>query len=193
MERLLLFALLHEAEETIKRLQARAVSKSCYLYDSGKIVLTGLGSYAAMSAVFTHPSNEIWNLGLAGALAEDLPIGEVATIGHVEKYVPHAALDEHAQNLMYSHLLPIRLEGTYRLATSDFPIHAKEHRPNCELVDMEGYGIAYAAKCLKRPCRIWKVISDFAGPGGPALILKHKKELSKRLADLVEDESSCYS
>jgi nucleoside phosphorylase len=84
------------------------------------------------------------------------------------------------------------LEGNQaKLISSDFPIHDVEHRTylaqKWDLVDMEGYGIAFACSYLGKKCRMWKIVSDFASPGGRELIRKHKPSLSARLAQVLEE------
>ena len=54
-----------------------------------------------------------------------------------------------------------------------------------DLVDMEGYGVAFAAAALGKKCRMWKIISDFTSPEGRDLIRKHKKELSEKIAEKI--------
>ncbi len=187
MERLLVFALDHEAAETIKILKAEQVGAKLYAFEGGKILISGLGIHVAQSAVSDHidECKEVWNLGLAGALI-DIPLGSIVEIGRVTKYVGGKNLNAHAIGLMSEHLPPFELGGEYNLITSDFPIHSKEHRPEgCHLVDMEGYGIAFAASHFGKKCRMWKIVSDFASPGGVELIKKHRTHYSKLLAQKV--------
>ena len=187
---LLVFAYYLEAVDTIKRVNAQKIAPNLYTFPGGKILLTGLGIHAAQAAIskYSVEHDEIWNFGFAGALQE-FPLFELVSIGQITKYVP-VTLDEHSQTQMEEHLVPQNLEGDYNLLTSDFPIHDEKFRhKNCHLVDMEGYGIAYAANYLGKKCRMWKIVSDFARPGGPQLIRENLSELSKLLADKVEDES----
>ena len=187
---LLVFAYYLEAADTIKRVNAQKIAPNLYTFPEGEILLTGLGIHAAQAAIskYSVEHDEIWNLGFAGALQE-FPLFELVSIGQITKYVP-VTLDEHSQTQMEEHLVPQNLEGDYNLLTSDFPIHDEKFRhKNCHLVDMEGYGIAYAANYLGKKCRMWKIVSDFARPGGPQLIRENLSELSKLLADKVEDES----
>jgi nucleoside phosphorylase len=76
-----------------------------------------------------------------------------------------------------------------KLISSDFPIHDETLRKNLgtewDLVDMEGYGVAFAAHALGKKCRIWKIISDFALTGGRSLIRKNKTLLSEKIADAI--------
>jgi len=187
MERLVVFALDHEAAETIRILKAEKIGVGLFAFNGGKILISGLGIHVAQSAVsdHIHGCDEVWNLGLAGALV-DIPLGTIVEIGLVTKYVAAENLDAHALGLVNEHLPPFDLGGKYNLMTSDFPIHSKEHRPEgCHLVDMEGYGIAFAADHFGKKCRMWKIVSDFASPGGVELIKKHRAHYSKLLAEKV--------
>ncbi|MCH9610568.1 MAG: Futalosine hydrolase [Chlamydiales bacterium] len=196
MKRLLACAVYHEVEETIHRFDAKKIGDNLFTYSGGAIVVTGMGVHNAQAAVSEHLGgyDEVWNFGLAGGLDGSLPWCEVVEIGKVVKYVPIEDLDEHSKKIMDEHLQPIELSGKETLMTSDFPIHSKRHRQEgCHLVDMEGYGVAFAAKHLNRPCRMWKIVSDFCSEDGVAMIHNNKKKYSTLLADLIENESNCHT
>ncbi|MCH9627977.1 MAG: hypothetical protein S4CHLAM2_16260 [Chlamydiales bacterium] len=155
-------------------------------------MLSGVGIQAAQMAVATYAPHveEVWNLGLAGTLHDQLPIGETVTIEAVGKYIPSGPLDPESQNCVDATVPHFSIDhGTHKLISSDFPIHDLTHRQSLsqqwDLVDMEGYGVAYAAHHLGKKCRMWKIISDFASPGGRALIRKNKAQLSEHLAEIV--------
>jgi adenosylhomocysteine nucleosidase len=171
---------------------------SClYGFERGWIAISGVGLHAAQMAVakYAHLGSEIWNLGLAGSLRGSLPVGECLSIESVGKYLPleEEALDAYSQECV-AFTLPTFFLGTgsSALISSDFPIHDAGHRARLgktwDLVDMEGYGIAFAAQVLKKKCRIWKIVSDFASPGGRELIRKHKSMLSEQMAQKVLSE-----
>ncbi len=157
-------------------------------------------------AEYAQNIGEVWNLGLAGALDGGLPLGEIVEIKSVGKYISSGTLDPLSQECVRSaipHLdldlgfpynggesLPFSLSAPGgRLISSDFPIHDAQHREylskTWDLVDMEGYGIAYAACYLGKKCRMWKIVSDFASPGGRELIRKNKARLSERIAEKI--------
>lgn len=206
---LIVCALFKEAEALINHLNAKPITgftqelwnegtlPSYYHFPEGALVLSGMGVHAAQLAVTQHASrfDEIWNIGLAGSLNSSPSIGTILPVKSVGKYV--SLSKEETDPITYSCMerhLPHMLLGDQgeRLISSDFPIHNQEHRSvlssNWDLVDMEGYGIAYAAKHLKKTCRMWKIISDFSAPGGRALIEKHIAELSEKLALHVKEE-----
>lgn len=207
---LIIFAQFSEAEATIATLNARPVPgetadiwseghlPSLYSFEGGWIALSSIGLHAAQMTVARYASlaDEIWNAGLAGCLKPGLPIGHLLSISTIGKYVPidEAHLDPLSSNCMQHTLPPLYLEGSQAsLITSDFPIHDHSHRDRLakkwDVVDMEGYGIAYAASYLGKKCRMWKIISDFASPGGRELIRIHKAECGKRIANLITARS----
>ncbi len=204
---LILFAQHAEAEGTIRRLRAEAVAgqfaevwsegriPSLYQFSKGEIAISSVGLHAAqMTAAHRGMScDEIWNLGLAGALTERHSIGTLLPIGTVGKFVPieEERLDKGSLECLSSILPHLSIDGSSgRLVSSDFPIHDADHRKrlgeNWDLVDMEGYGIAFAAAHLNKKCRMWKIVSDFASPGGREMIRKHKVQLSESIADTIE-------
>jgi adenosylhomocysteine nucleosidase len=205
-EILIIFAQLGEAEATIKRTKASIVGEQtihvwtegdvpcCYRFDRGWIVISNVGLHYAQMAVakYAHLCDEVWNLGFAGSLRGELPVTEIREIEKVGKYLPleENELDPRSHACVTFTLphFPLKPTGS-RLISSDFPIHDLTHRERLgkawDLVDMEGYGVAFAAHALGKQCRIWKIISDFASPGGRELIRKHKGELSERIADTI--------
>ena len=165
-----------------------------YQFDQGYIAISGVGIHAAQMAVakYSHLCEEVWNVGLAGSLREELLLGELRSIDTVGKYIPidERTLDEKSQECLAFTVPHLSLRGEQgRLISSDFPVHDPSHRHSLgkawDLVDMEGYGIAFAARALGKTCRMWKIVSDFASPGGRELIRKHKDELSTRLATKI--------
>lgn len=207
---LIVFAQAGEAAATLARLQAEPVEGEraqvwsegeipCYYrFERGSIAISSVGLHAAQMCVarYCHACDEVWNVGLAGALKNGHPIGSLLPIGTVGKYIPIPVedLDNGTQECLTFTLPHLNLYSNNpgRLISSDFPIHDLAHRERLagawDLVDMEGYGIAYASSHLGKTCRMWKIISDFASPGGRELIRKHKAELSERIASFLEAE-----
>lgn len=174
-----------------------------YEFEGGWIVISSVGIHAAQMAVaqYALAVDEVWNIGMAGALRDGLPIGETLEIQTVGKYIPSGELDPYSLECVRTTVPCLSFStGTGKLVSSDFPVHDSGHRIRLgemwDLVDMEGYGIAYAARHLGKKCRMWKIISDFASPGGRDLIRKNRVHLSERIAEKIYEafhESSPYS
>jgi nucleoside phosphorylase len=178
------FATTLEASATLHLLDAQLVEQeeilpSLYRIDGGWIVITGLGSHAAKRSImrYAHLGTSVWNLGFAGVLRSQHRIGSIFPIGVVGKYPnpqPQINFSTHPHHLI----------------TSDFPIHDSALREQLaqewDLVDMEGYGLVSGCFQLGKPCQMWKIVSDFASPGGKKLIVKHCAELSASLAEVVQ-------
>lgn len=203
---LIVFAQAAEAEATLRRLHAEPVEGETihvwsegeipclYRFERGHIAISNLGLHAAQMSVarYSQGCDEVWNLGLAGALNDRLPIGSLFSIGMVGKYIPAFldSFDPLTQECVAFTLPHFNLEQHAEcLISSDFPVHHLEYRTSLaqkwDLVDMEGYGVAYASQYLKKKCRIWKIVSDFASPGGRELIRKHKAQLSDQMAESI--------
>ncbi len=54
-----------------------------------------------------------------------------------------------------------------------------------DLIDMEGYGVAYAARYCNLPCRIWKLVTDWAQPGSKELIQEKLAITSEIIAEKI--------
>lgn len=210
MKKLIVFAQLLEAKNLIERLSAQVVSgeilevwsegsiPNCYQFEKGLIVISNVGLHGAQMAVskYGHGMDEVWNIGFAGSLNDQLPIGDILEIDKVGKYLPEEALDPISQDCFFSTVPPLLINGKKesgggRLLSSDFPIHSASKRDNLkkdwDLVDMEGYGIAFACHYLKKKCRIWKIVSDFASEGGREMIRKNRNALSIKIAGFIEE------
>lgn len=195
---LIVFAQLGEAKETLTRLEAKPIRENeIYQWDRGWIALSRIGIHAAQMCVaqYAAPCDEVWNIGLAGCLKEGWSIGKLLSIESVGKYIPieSHSLDPGSHKLIGDIFTPLELEGEEgRLISSDFPIYDPLHRKRLEthwdLVDMEGFGVAFAAHALGKKCRMWKIISDFASSNGRQLLRTHKAELSEKIADKIAEE-----
>ena len=171
--RLIVFATYEEASASLDALNATPIAKHVFSSKIGEIVISGMGIKSAWRSVTQHAPlvDEVWNLGLAGALKADLEIGSLCTICAVGKQGNRIALGE----------------GSHTLFTSTIPVHDKAVRTRLgktwDLVDMEGYGVVKAAHHLNKKCVLRKAVSDFASPGGSALIKQNMSYLSQVLLD----------
>lgn len=207
---LIIFATTKEARSTIELTGASPVSgatvhvwsegevAACYRFEKGLIAICGTGLHPAqMCATKYAPlAEEIWNFGFAGALKKDEHLGHLVEIATNDKYLP-IALDKVSYECATSGLPSLQLSPSgHKLISSDFPVHDAERRKqlglNWDLVDMEGYGIAYAAHFLGKKCRIWKIVSDFASCDGRELIRNHQDALSHTIAHTIKDNLHEY-
>lgn len=161
------------------------------------VVITGMGSLAAAAAVAkslasTPSIDEVWNIGIAGALNQRLPLESVCYISTVTKYLSlPTGIDDHSRQLAKRTFPPIVLqEKGYSLISSNYPIHHPEIRDElaqqADLVDMEGYGVALAAAQAHKRCCLCKVVSDPADFKGPALIKAKLPLLSHTMAKILQ-------
>lgn len=191
---LITFATYLEAKNFLDRIEAFPLKeKHLYKIDKGLVMITGIGSLAAASQITPYlPGCEgVWNFGLAGALKPNQPIGTIQAIKEVSKWLSFPEdIDAHSHQFGSQAHPPLTLSDKgASLLSSDYPIHSPRLRDELssqfDLIDMEGYGIAYAAKLFDKPCTLHKVVSDFVSLDGPDLIRKHCEELSLVLADYI--------
>lgn len=193
---LFIFATFAEAQASLSVLKAKEINKRLYKCHEGWLAISGIGIHAAQhtTSQYGPSASEIWNFGLAGSLQEPASLGDICPIATVSKYVPSLEdLDTLSQDFSLSSIPSFSLKPTgYKLFSSDFPIHTFCHKEQlakkADLVDMEGYGIAYAAHHLGKPCSFWKIISDFTSFGGHDLIKKNMCFYSEKLAETLLKE-----
>ncbi|MDF2576854.1 MAG: hypothetical protein K0S74_338 [Chlamydiales bacterium] len=192
---LLVFAAEWEAAETFKLFSIIPQGlQHFYPIENGYILITGYGMLAASSFIsrYAHLSERILNFGIAGSLNDKLLIGSMREVNLVSKHlsIPEY-VDEHSHNLAKRTFpdIPLDVNGV-ALISSNYPIFHSTVRSQLalksDLVDMEGYAIAWVAKQLQKECRMWKLVSDLASPEGWLQIMKHKETLSQQLANQVK-------
>jgi len=147
--------------------------------DNISLIITGMG--ALKGAVYLsdilqqkkltgHPVTEVINYGVAGSVCDTLSLGEIVVIDKVIKYDPVEFAKPQPNKYFSSSFPDITLTGKSKditvLATSDHPIFTEDdaHRVarHAQVVDMEGYGYAFAANGHGIPLQLVKGISDFA-------------------------------
>ena len=157
-----------EAAPLIKALSLDALGKNPFpIFGNGDIVLllSGIGkANAAMATahcLMRHDPDWICNLGAAGALDREHPLGEIYQIDKVLDYdrptfitgKPHA-------------YKPHLFKGidTARLATRDRPVYGREERElmsrDADLCDMEGAAVAQACALFGKKAFLLKFVSD---------------------------------
>jgi len=169
--RLIHFSHAKEAADTLAMLQAERMGRDLYESSLGRILISGMGMERTRKALtrLKEPFSEIWNFGCVGAL-RDLPLGSVAKVRTVSDGAEWIDIGEEGWNLY----------------TSPSPIHNRIRRAELaqhwDVVDMEGFVVAQYAEQRKIPCRMCKVVSDFASEGGKTLIRQQMKGVSEQLA-----------
>lgn len=119
-----------------------------------------------------HPFTEVINIGFAGALRDHCKFGEFYEIDRLGKhYYPDIFLKTKGQFPKAS------------LFTSDYAIQEEKMRKKLgleyDLVDMEGWALAWTCAHFKIPCQFIKVVSDFCSETTSDEILEKGRELSE--------------
>ena len=193
---IILLATAQEAYHLTKELEATCVcpKKTEYDFSSGKIVITGMGSLQALSKTLQVASSEdyLLNAGVAGALNSHLEVEKAYLIESVGKYQPSKELIGNKALSFGERLFPNvnTKDKGFRLITSDFPFYQEALKKQCydhwDLVDMEGYAIAYGASLLKTSLSMLKVVSDLADSNTKKAIMQNFDRLSKIVAQEVK-------
>ncbi|MEH1165190.1 nucleosidase [Micromonospora sp. CPCC 205539] len=160
-----------------------------YLSPDLPVLLTGIGKVNAASAVATVLATGprpalLLNLGTAGALRPGWTgIHEVATV------LQHDLDTELLRALtgqIFGAPLSLATEGAI-LATGDAFVADDAARDRlaqrADLVDMEGYAVAWAAAQAGVPCRLVKQVSDEAGDGAARTWMESVDSCARDLAD----------
>ncbi|MER7889812.1 nucleosidase [Micromonospora sp. NPDC094482] len=172
-----------------------AVEEEAAYLDSGlPVLLTGMGKVNAAAALATvlaagpKPSL-VLNLGTAGALRPGW--AGIHEIGTVLQHDLDTDLLRTLTGQTYG--APLTLGSrTAVLATGDAFIADEAARARlarrADLVDMEGYAIAWAAAQAGVPCRLVKRVSDEAGEGADRAWRDTVDDCARDLADWVRAE-----
>lgn len=180
---LIAFATKKEALPTLSAFKAVAENEQLYRFDQGQIVITGMGSLAAISGIAHLPFDELLNVGFAASLKGEA-VGTIVPVGQVAKlpFLPEGAYSQRFFEAVHP---MITLGEGKRLMTADFPVHHKalKERLEADLIDMEGYGLAFLCRKMGKKATMWKIISDFAEEGGQALIERSVSSLAEKIAE----------
>ena len=138
--------------------------------DRVSTLVTGVGKVRAATAtswaILTYRPGLVLNVGTAGALRTSAVPGAVHEVGTVIQHDLNGTAI--AALTGQDPAPPIELSGSgFVLATGDRFISSPSVRDRlaagADLVDMEGYAVASAARALGVPVRLAKVVSDDAG------------------------------
>lgn len=179
MRPLIVFATHLEAAESLKATKAIARSDEFYSFDKGDILISGMGLELTEKTLarFIEKADRIVNLGIAGALREDIAIGSLHTI----RFVSHESFEK----------ITIQENGMRLLSVKNPLFDLKDRDLNSyhyDLVDMEGYAIAKLAQQYAKPCTFYKIVSDHCSNDGPSLIKQRLPALSKELVGITLDK-----
>ena len=177
----LIFATHEEAHETLNTTQAKKVATAfeneLYTCQHGKILICGMGPKKTEEALRRHidQMDAIVNIGIAGGLRTTISTCQLYPIASATMQMNQSSFHE------------IALQETgLKLITEHSPICDPKKRDRLseayDLVDMEGYIIAKIAKKHKKPCRLYKLVSDYCTPTMSDEIRRKLPELSMRLA-----------
>jgi nucleoside phosphorylase len=162
------FATFQEAQVSIEELNTKQLSPHLYQFDKGFILISGIGLNATLYHLMQLDAKSVINLGCVGALKNSLPLFELIEVSKVSLFLPsYLHLEE--KNTTHKHIPTIELQPHgLHLASSHYPIktpYTKTHALEYDIIDMEGYSVAYFAKQKNISCKMIKVISDFSNEG----------------------------
>lgn len=185
--KLITFSTYREAQATILALDAKASSFNSYIYKGGYILITGMGPLNALSSLllFPHAVEQIYQLGIAGSFIQEC-VFEIFPISTIEL----ATTTAHARPPFDYKPQKVMAEGK-SLLTCDAPVYDSElliRYPSAKLVDMEGYAIAFGAALVKKPLKMWKVVSDTVGSSSHLAIKQRMSKLTQILAEFIKEE-----
>ena len=196
----LLLATMSEAGALLERLAARKLTNDPFEtygfgpaggQPGGVVVISGMGKQAAARAteylIAQRGATIVINVGVCGALREDLPRGQVLRID--------AALDgDRALSDEMPEALPCRAAAwgslpTGCLATVGEPVYEQDRREqlsqSADMVDMEGAAVAQTCRAHGVEVCLLKGVTDYADDAGKEDIRRHIASVSDRLADEV--------
>ena len=136
------------------------------------LMYTGVGklnaAYTALQGIKTYSPEVVINYGTAGGINVDLngliEISQVCQRDMNAEPKSPRGLTPFEDSKMYLG----NAWGGYRCGTGDSFVSAPDpwHTSYCDVVDMEGYAIAYACQRAKTPWRMFKYVSDAADADG---------------------------
>ena len=174
------FATLEEAKSFLEKTRAEKCNDH-YRSKDILIVITGIGPFAAYTATlpFIHMATHVYNLGIAGALHQEVEPWRCHTIKAVSK------LSWHPKTPSFHDTIELDTNGS-RLCTLDFPLYDSPIKESLQgqfdLVDMEGYALAHLCQMHNKPLTLIKVVSDYCNSKTGQDIQKNLSRLSDILS-----------
>jgi 4-hydroxybenzoate polyprenyltransferase len=173
-----------ESDELIALLGARRLRDepfATFRFKGGLIVISGMGPENATGAseylIDHHAPRAILNLGICGALSEDMSVGEVYRI------VTAADADGRETPCSSGPWTPLPAARLVSVSEPVFQPDRKAELSNiADLVDMEGAAIAALCAARNVPCYMLKGVSDLASHTGHDDIKKNIAAVSAGVA-----------
>jgi len=185
--RYFLFAVFEEASAIIETFDAQKLNEYEYQIGNDRILIIGMGLLEPLIRLSNIKANELINLGCAGALNPNLKLFDPVNVKKVSLFLPkNLDTQELKTALKVKPPIEIQKKGVH-LATCSYPIKTdktKQEANGYDLVDMEGYTIAYFAKKYSIPLTMIKVPSDFANEG--SVIKERLHQVSNVLLSVFE-------
>lgn len=178
---LITMAHIGEAKALIEKLGLKKVSSVRYEGESQTCLITGEGPFeAAIQASLElgrKEYTEVFNLGIAGSLQEELEIENIYPVRSL-----YLAIEGKPQFKSFSSFP----QGVDCITSLERILTQEKLSPLQGLgkvVDREAWGVAHAAKLQSVPFKSYKLISDMAGTLGACEIIREKtEEYSEKLA-----------
>ncbi len=185
--KLITFATNEEAKEALALFKAHAIKPGLYTSEIGLIAITGIGPFAAFTALsnLKESFDSVINIGLAGSRLPELEVGSIHSIALCKKYCwnPEASSEKTLSHGFAD--LTFATQGR-SLTTLDFPLYAPNSNITSDLVDMEGYGIALAAMSRDLPCSLYKLVSDHCSKDSSSQMKNNIREYSHKIASFLK-------
>lgn len=198
--KLIVLAHYGEAQSIIDHYSLSKKSEELYQNSQMSLLLTGEGPFEATTRISSHLGSgnysEVINLGIVGTLNSKLVIGEVYEVRTI-----YLAIDGRLQYKSFT----LSDQGLDLITSFERILRADKAevlRGFGELVDREGWGVAFSCKEHGVPLRSFKLISDVAGTLGACESVKENAEsfslklldkLNKILNQKEEEKPQSYS
>lgn len=204
LKRLIYFATEREADSTRRLLNAhQKIAPGLYVCEQGYVRVGGMGILAAACGAMQQVQvdwDELWNFGIAASLSPLFPVETRVVVKSVQRPAWFPEGLEARSIEWYERLFPTLHLSTEercgalpqaRLVSCDFPVHqphlADHLRGSADLLDMEGYGLAFSARQLGRPCFVGKWVTDSANIHGPNEIQRLLNCASDQFAAWIQE------
>jgi|SaaInlStandDraft_1057018.scaffolds.fasta_scaffold160793_2 nucleoside phosphorylase len=146
------------------------------------LLITGIGPTRTALSIGQSGkpfSEHLWvNMGVAGALNKHLRIGEIGKVSMSTSAFESHPFDRSTDSLK------LQPDG-WRCLTLGEALHNEKRKQelssNSDIVDMELYALALAAKIMNSELRSYKIISDFSSEKDKDLIIKRIPEMMSHL------------